>query len=401
MLEIAKYSNLIKTIRDIIFSIEFILILTSFIIVYHILVFLIRDLRYIKHLAKYKEKTTYIIDDLDSFPLINFIIPAWKEEHHLEGCINSILKLKYPNTKIIINAGGNEKTIQIANSYRYKQNFEILHQKKGEGKIKAINDCLKYVKGGIIYLIDADIFLTKDNFFQMIYHLINENEFITTSRVKPHKSIENIDIVKYIYIDRNAEFKRKHQRYLNKVSANTAIKFDAIKTIKKFPEGKSLDDGAAIGSILIDNGFKIYALNDLNVPSLTYPTNIKDYINQNLRWVENYLFTKIYQKKYFLLIRFLIKIMISIYFIISPLLIFINIYYPLFGWLIFLSLYLKKIRKILFYHFSLNKSTNFKCGLRFFLKMFLYIYIDELMIIIVIFEILFYRKNYRKRKNLI
>ncbi len=401
MLEIAKYSNIIKTIKDIIFSIEFIVIITVFIILYHIIVFLIRDINHIKHLAKFNHKTTYKLEDLDSLPLINFIIPAWKEEQYLEKCIKSILELKYPNIKIIINAGGNEETIKIANLYKNKQNFRILYQRIGEGKVKAINDCVKYIKEGIVYLIDADIFLTKLNFFQMIYHLINKNEFITTSTVKPHKSIENIDLVKYIDVNRNAKFRRKYNKYFEKVSANTAIKYEAIKKVKKFPEGKSLDDGAAIGSVLIDSGYKIYAIIDTKVPSLTYPTTIKDYINQNLRWLENYLFTKINQKKYFLIIRFLINLIISIYFIISPFLIVINIYYPFFGFLIFFSIYLKKIRKIIFYRLSLDKFTNFKFGLTFFLKMFFYIIIDELMIIIVFFEVLFYRKRYKKRKNLI
>ena len=64
---------------------------------------------------------------MKSFPLLNIFIPAWKEGEVFENCLNSITKLNYPNIKVIVNTGGSEETINIANSFKKYQNFIVLY----------------------------------------------------------------------------------------------------------------------------------------------------------------------------------------------------------------------------------------------------------------------------------
>jgi len=116
----------------------------------------------LKPFKQYHDPESISLADLHDIPFVNIIMPAWSEGEVFRQTLNSITQLKYPKIRAIINAGGSKKTVEIAESFKKFENFTILTQKKGEGKIKAINSCLPYVKEGVIYSVDPlqDINLT-------------------------------------------------------------------------------------------------------------------------------------------------------------------------------------------------------------------------------------------------
>ncbi|MFX0025159.1 MAG: glycosyltransferase [Candidatus Hermodarchaeota archaeon] len=396
---IVQIKIFIENLIDIILSEYFIIILFSIILLYHILCYFIRDKKYVIALKKCKDPKEIKLIDLKELPLVNILIPAWNEGKIFEGCLESITKLTYPNLKVIINAGGSKPTIKIAESYKNLQNFEILYQKKGEGKIKAINDCLKYISEGVVYLIDADIYLDDNIFLQMLYPIITEKEKIVISTIKPHNFILNRDLVKYVFINRNPWFHKKISNYSNSVSQNVCMNYEVIQNVKKFSEGKLADDGFIIGSDIRKKDYKIYLISNVSVDSFNFPLSIRQYFRQNLRWLENFLFIA-YKSQKFQFLKFIVLTLISLYIFVSPFLFFIHIYLSIFSLILIFSIYLKKIRKILFFK-SISKKTLIKFKLIFLLKLIFYIYVDLIMNIIVSFELIFYRKAYKRRKNLL
>jgi len=399
MVLLNQIKNLIELSLNFILSINFIIILAIFILLYHILKYFVIDRKHIKALKESREPKLVTIEDLKEIPLTNIIIPAWKEGEIFEGCLLSIVKLTYPNLKIIVNAGGSEETINIANSFKKYDNFTILYQTAGEGKIKAINDCLKHTSEGIIYFIDADMYLTDEIFFWMLYLIINENKEIVASLYRPDESIESIDIVKHAFFNRYEPFfKSIVTNRKDQISAHTCMKYTVIKSVGKLTEKRSFDDNSSISLDLYSKGYTVYRSSKM-VQSFTYPKKVIEYMNQNLRWVENAQFFNLKNNK-FRFFKFFLIFLISIYMFISPFLLFLNIYFFLFGILILLSYYLKKIRKVIFYKLN-NKKDSICLNFKFFIKLIYYIYVDALIVIIAFFEILFYRKAYKKRKNLI
>ncbi len=380
-------------------SINFILILLLLIIFYHTLLLVLRDKKYVDILKKYKDQDNISINDLNELPLVNIVVPAWKEGETFRTCLNFINQLSYPKLKVIINAGGSEETIKIANSFKNNKNYIIIYQKTGEGKIKAINDCLGYIAEGLIFLIDADIYLNDENLIKMIYPIINRNEKVVISLLRPSNSIINFNIVKYLYINRSYEFRHKFSRYVYGVAPNACIKYEVIKEIGKFTEKRFTDDGLSIGMDLSSKGIKSFILVNNKIQADNYPFKIIEYFNQNIRWLENTLFTSIKNKK-FRIIKFLGLVLISLYLLIFPFILFFNIYFFLIGLLFLLSIYLKKVRKIVFYKLT-NKNESIKLELIFFLNLIFYIYFDLIINNIVFFEMLFFRKAYKKRKNLL
>lgn len=392
-------TEFLQTICKFISSANFVLILLFFIVFSHLILFFIRDKNYISALENIKAFKPLSLQDFDNLPTVNIIVPAWKEGEIFNGCLLQISKLSYPNLKVIVNAGGSDETINIAESFKKNTNFSVIYQKTGQGKIKAINDCLRHVSEGIVYLIDADIYLDDDIFFHMLNSILNDNQKIAISMIKPHNSIRNRDLVKYVLINRNPWFLRKYSKYAKFISQNTIISYDVIKNVSKFTEGRLADDGYVMGSDIRKKGYQIFVISNSMVESYNYPLEVKDYLNQNLRWLGNFLFTTFKENK-LRFAKFLGLTFISIYIYISPLLIFLNPNTFYVGMALIFSMYLKKLRKILFL-ITTNGKTSLNLNPKFYIKLLFYIYFDLLMNIIVSFEMLFYRKGYKKRKNLL
>ncbi|MFX1575398.1 MAG: glycosyltransferase family 2 protein, partial [Promethearchaeota archaeon] len=363
-------------------SINFIILLLFFIFLYNILIYLIRDRIYIENFNQHKDPEVVNISDLKKLPLVNIIIPAWKEGKVFEDCLLSISNLSYPYLKVIISAGGNDDTIQIANSFKKFNNFIILEQKPG-GKMKALNDCLNYVSEGIIYSIDADVILNDEILIRMLYPLINENQFVTAGSIRPLKLQENIDIVKYIVINRNTHFRIKFSR-LGRVEIsgpNSCFKYEVIKKIGNFFNDKLfLASDRFRGPLIFSKGFKIYWLTDYRGKIFTYfPDSLKEYFLQEFRWRMNSLTNPYLQKKINIYIKFSISFLISLYLLSSPFFMFLNINLALIGLLILLSKYLKKLRKTIFFKRTVNKKYYENFGLFFFFKLVIYIYMDAII----------------------
>lgn len=372
------------------------------ILVYHLIVFLLRDLNNLSHLRKFEDSQIVTFEDLRKTPIVNFVIPAWNEGEEFRKCLLSILDLSYPYIRVIVNAGGSEETKQIVNSFKKYDNFIILEQKAGGGKIKAINDCLKHVSEGLIYLLDADCYITNEIFFKMISIIINQDKNIVITSARPLKQQEHNDLVNYLNIDRNPRFKKKFKATSKRISPHTCLRYEILKEIGEFRDDKPIGDGW-IGLELSKKGFKAYELEDYQWRIFTYfPDKIKTYVDQNKRWIQNPLFNKLKGKNKLRFFKFFLMTLLSIYIIIFPLFIFLNNFLFFLGFIIVFSFYLKKIRKAIFFIISIKKEYRHKINPVLYLKFLFYIYVEAIITIEVFFEILIYgNKKYRKRKNIL
>ncbi|MFW9882292.1 MAG: glycosyltransferase [Candidatus Thorarchaeota archaeon] len=338
------------------------------------------------------------IKNLTNYPLVNIIIPAWKEGEIFRGCLSSVFKLKYPNLKVITNVGGSEKTLQIARSFDSYENLIILEQKEGYGKVKAINDALNKVFEGIVVFIDADIYLTNDVFIKSLYYIIEMNYDVVCTLLKPHRSQIKDDLTSLVYINRYARHKKKLNQFRNSITPFSCIKYEVIQAIGKFPERQLLGDGKVMGTAIINQKYKIYRINQF-VESFNYPNNIKSYFHQNIRWIENRL-SGLYKDKKLRLITIFFYLLACIYLFVFPFLITLNFGLFLIGIFLYINFYLKKIRNYIFYITTTRKSDSQKVSVRYFIKLFYYVYLEIIVNLLAIIEFVFYKKKYKARKNI-
>ena len=391
-------------------SIYFLITIYLIVIAYHIILYFTRDKFNLNVLQKFNDPEIDNIDELKEIPLINIIIPAWNEGNEFKECLQSIIDLKYPKIKTIVNAGGNEETIKIANTFKKYDNFIILQQTGGKeraafGKIRALNECLQYISEGLIYFIDADCFLTDEILLKMILPIVNLNENVVISSYRPLKHQENKDLIKYLQFNRFGPFFRKVHRYSQYLlsGANTCTTYYVIKKIGSFKEDRFIAEDVSRANDILAQRFKIYCLFNYNSRIYSqYPNNLKEYTKQTKRYIEN-SFLLAYKSKnkeieyWHNFIRFFLKLFVLLfvflYLLIFPIFLFYHLGLFFLGFVIITFLYLKKIRKYLFFKKCIKNQIDFKLKKRIFLKIFYYIYIEIIINVIALFGLISFRKK--------
>ena len=402
------FLNFIYKFIDFTNSINVIFILLIFVIIYHIVLFFLKDRKLIQSYNKFSDIKNISLESLKEVPLVNILIPAWKEGEIFRECLNSIVKLNYPKLKVIVNAGGNKQTMDIVNSFKNNKNFTILHQKGGSirpslGKIKALNECINQVNEGLVYFIDADSYLTDEILLRMIFPIVNMKENIVVGGVRPLKTQENKILVKYLQFERNANFKRKFKRYSDSktfAGANTCIKYDILKKLGKFSINNKYATDRSMAEDLLLLGIKFYRLHDYGHRIFVeFPNTIKEYIKQKTIWAENFLMFTLKKKSYSNLLKVLALSFISFYMIIFPILFFFNIGLFAIGFSIFISILLKKIRKYLFFKSTICKQHEIKYPKWFIFPLIFYIFLEALNNFIIPFHFIYYVIKLKKKSK--
>jgi len=379
-----------------------IIIIVLSIILVHIILFFIRDRRYIKPFKIIKDPQTISLKDLKELPVVNFIIPAWNEGETFRKALFSIKELYYPKINVVINAGGSEETVNIANSFKVHDNFKVIYQEKGGGKIKAINNCLPLIKEGLVYFIDADIYITDEVFLRMIHPIINLNEKVSMAGSRPLKDQQDKDFVKYLHINHSLSYRRIFERYGKEElsGVNSCVSYDVIKKIGKFSENRLYATDTSRGNDIRSHGFKLYNLIHYN--SLIYteiPERKKEFIKQRIRWIENSLMYSL-ETNIKIMIRFFLLFFSSLYILLWPLFLFFHSFFFLFGVYLILNLYLLRVRRTIFFKITRKKQHDLKFSSRYYLKILYYIYIELIVNIGTFFDFLFLKRNFKKRRNL-
>jgi len=400
------FLKFINAILDSIIYSNVLISLMILIFIFHILMIIFSDRRYIKNFRKFKDPDIESLDCLKSIPLVNIIVPAWKEGKTFEKCLISIKDLKYPRIKAIINAGGDDNTNDIAQSFKNYKNFKILHQKGGAGrpslgKVRALNESIEFVDEGIVYFIDADSYLTDEILLRMIFPIINKNEKLVLGGVRPLENQKDKNLVKYLLFDR---FGYKFSRYSFQTGItgqNFCIKFELLKSIDKFTENKKYATDRSMAADIYSKGYRGYNLIDLHHRIyVDYSDKITDFLRTKIIWTENFLVFSIQNRKILKLMKFAITWCVYLCLIIFPFFAYFHLSFVVISILILLFIYLTKIRKFLIFRFLVSKPygvyKNYTVG--FFFLLVIYIYLEIILTLIAPFHFVYFIFKLKSKK---
>lgn len=123
-------------------------------LVYPIILFLLTLITKSKAIINSSEKKSF-----------SFIISAYNEEKNIENCVNSILSLNYQMDKIEIiigSDGSKDKTNTILEKLSEKHSIVKFEKFPRSGKNKVLNNLIKKAENELLYFLDADMTLEKD-----------------------------------------------------------------------------------------------------------------------------------------------------------------------------------------------------------------------------------------------
>lgn len=103
-------------------------------------------------------------------PKVTLIVAAYNEEACIEDKIQNSFLLDYPKDSIdflFITDGSDDRTMEIISRY---PGIRLLHQKKRQGKVAAVNRAMRYVKSPIVVFTDANTIINKDAIKRIVHH---------------------------------------------------------------------------------------------------------------------------------------------------------------------------------------------------------------------------------------
>ncbi len=219
---------------------------------------------------------------------VSILIPAYNEEQTIEDTIKHVFDLDYPNLLevLVINDGSTDRTLEVLRKLipKYKNKLKILN-KKNSGKADSMNKALKFVKGELIAVVDADSYPSRDSLKKMIGYFEDEKVGAVTSTCVPRNNktfLEKLQVIEYKVI----AFTRKLLEYIDSIYVATGTltiyRKKALLDINGFDPSNLTEDIEATWH-LIHNGWKIKMSFSSKVTT-TVPNKLKPWYRQRRRW---------------------------------------------------------------------------------------------------------------------
>ena len=217
-------------------------------------------------------------------PKISIIVPIYNAEKVLKRCVDSILNQSYKNFELIlINDGSKDKSIDIINEYKEKDERIKVIDNKNKGVSETRNIGIKTSKGEYIQFIDADDFIDP--------YMIEE----TLKEIEKNKA-DSVITGLYLDIESENEIKSSKQTFEYKIeegNSNIAVAvMDRLNgTYINSPVNKIYKK-----SIIIDNNIYMDKTIDLGEDLLFNLEYLKNCKNGVLYKTVYYIYRYRYQK---------------------------------------------------------------------------------------------------------
>ncbi len=126
-------------------------------------------------------------------PKISIIVPVYNGEKVLKRCIDSILLQSYSNFEvIIINDGSRDKSINIINEYKEKDNRVKVIDNENRGVSESRNIGIEYSRGEYIQFVDCDDYIERDMIKDILESIENSNaDLVMTGIIIDIESLNN------------------------------------------------------------------------------------------------------------------------------------------------------------------------------------------------------------------
>lgn len=132
------------------------------------------------------------IEEMDSYPFISVLVPAYNEETVIAEVIRNYSVIDYPNFEIIIvDDGSKDETFETAKSASLFSSLDIkVFKKENGGKASALNFALEKAQGDFVLCMDADSKLSPLTLKAGIRHFANNSNL---AAVAGQVKVENTD----------------------------------------------------------------------------------------------------------------------------------------------------------------------------------------------------------------
>lgn len=220
-------------------------------------------------------------------PSVSVLLPAWNAAATIADCLDSLVAIPWPGLEIIVCAGGDDGTFDIARRYA-ERGVTVLRQHAGEGKQATLRRCLAHSHGTIIYLTDADCLVPEDVFRAVLEPIVRGDVGASTGVSKPVPEQTNDPLAIFQWSIVRAGERRRSPQSSGMLGRNCAVRRDALLSAGAFAADVPIGTDYHLAKMLIANHVEIRF-----VPAAVlthYPHQPLHYLSQQSRWIRNIFF---------------------------------------------------------------------------------------------------------------
>lgn len=229
-------------------------------------------------------------------PDVSVIVAAKNEEKNISQCIESLLKIDYPNGKIeiiLVNDNSNDRTAEIMKGFvssdnRLKYFVPEISTGKLKGKVNALNQAIKISQGEIIFTTDADIIVKPSWVKEMIKYYDDSTGIVSSySVIKPKGFFESIQSVDWLFLLSIACGSHFYNAPVSCLGNNMSFRRKAYDEVGGFEkiDFSVTEDFILLQSVVRKTKWKAKYPLDKKIVNQTFACEtVKELLNQKKRW---------------------------------------------------------------------------------------------------------------------
>lgn len=249
-------------------------------------------------------------------PKVSVIIPIYKSEKYLSGCLDAVIEQTYKDIEIIcVNDGSPDSCPKILEEYAKKDKRITVIKQGNQGQSVARNTGLDHAKGDYLFFVDSDDRL-HPKAIEILLNIAEKtnapitvsNLFLKTSKKQKYNPLENTYSINYkTHTDVMKDMLA--QRYLSSLVWNKLFRKDVLKDWR-FIKGIKFEDWPLVTCVFSEVPFYVsvdvplYFYNDTDESTVRSPFTVKkiqDYVT-GIKFVYNY-FQQPEKRKYWRLVQ--------------------------------------------------------------------------------------------------
>jgi len=228
----------------------------------------------------------------EKLPTVTILVPVKNEEKVVGRLLKALVNMDYPSRKIeiiVVEDGSVDKTIGICRKHarRYPESIKFIHQSKSNGKASALNYALKYARGEIVAVFDADNVPEPDALLKAVGYF--ENPSIAAVQGTPCSINADVNMLtKFISYEEAVRFQAyfRGKDVLNLfVHLNGSCQFirrDVLEEIGGWDE-EALSEDMEMSAMLTKKGYNVKYAHDVRSWQEN-PENLTQLVKQRTRW---------------------------------------------------------------------------------------------------------------------
>lgn len=234
------------------------------------------------------KETLFFYPPITKHYSISVAIPCYNEEETIESTVRAVMDIDYDNIceVLVINDGSKDSSLEVLKKLlkEFKGKLKIIN-KQNSGKADSLNTALKFSKGDLFVVIDADSYPSKDSFSKIVGFFDDPkvgSATVTCFAKNKNTFLEKLQVIDYKAIS----FARKLLQYLESIYVIPGplgmYRKKALEDIGGFDKNNLTEDIEATWH-LIHNGWKIRMSLASQVLTTT-PNKFKFWYGQRRRW---------------------------------------------------------------------------------------------------------------------